>query len=97
MKPMFIFFWVQDVIKIAQAVLQSNHTLDDLFPLAEKLCADILKEYSSAEYMCPGLIFSYEPVVCMMYDINIEVIICKEFFAGPVYFNPKGLESSACM
>ena len=70
--------WVQDIIQVAQAVLQSNHTLDDLFPLAEKLCADVLKEYSSAEYMCPGLIFSYEPVVCITSTFKLS-FICTEF------------------
>lgn len=100
MKPKFTSCgYVQDVIKIVQAVLKSNHTLDDLFPVAEKLCGDVLKKYSFAEYMCPGLIFSYEPVVCITSTFKLS-FICKEFmlfFAGSVCFNPKGLESEACV
>ena len=55
---------LQETVKIVQDTFQSNHTLDDVFPLLEKLCIDLMKDYSSAAYMCPGMIFSYGPVVC---------------------------------
>ena len=60
----FIILWVQDAVKIMQDVLESNRTLKDVFPLVEKICVDMMeKNYNSATYMCPGLIYSYGPVV----------------------------------
>lgn len=55
---------IQDAIKIMQDALESNRTLKDVFPLVERICVDVMeKNYNSAPYMCPGLIYSYGPVV----------------------------------
>ena len=55
---------MQDAIKIIQDALDSNRTLKDIFPLIEKICVDVMeKKFNSATYMCPGLIYSYGPVV----------------------------------
>ena len=55
---------MQDAIKIIQDALDSNRTLKDVFPLIEKICVDVMeKKFDSAKYMCPGLIYSYGPVV----------------------------------
>lgn len=66
----FNIVWMQDAVKIIQDALDSNHTLKDVFPLIEKICVDVMeKEFDSAKYMCPGLIYSYGPVVSRCWDI----------------------------
>ena len=60
----FNIVWMQGAIKIIQDALDSNRTLKDVFPLVEKICVDVMeKKFSSATYMCPGLTYSYGPVV----------------------------------
>ena len=62
----------QDAVKIIQDALDSNRTLEDIFPLAEKICVDVMekKDRSAAMYMCPGLIYSYGPVVSGLATIS---------------------------
>ena len=71
---------LQDAVKLIQDALQSNRTLDDIFPLAEKVCVDLMKDYSSAPYMCPGIIFSYGPVVSECWKYNTCIIVVMAYF-----------------
>ncbi len=52
----------QDFISLLQIVVDSNGTLDDIYPLAEKICVLILKE-AAGRVICPGFIRSYGPPV----------------------------------
>lgn len=57
----------QATVKIIRDALQSNKTLNDVYPYAEKLCVYVTTERfhsSGGAYTCPGLIHSYGPVVC---------------------------------
>lgn len=50
-----------------------------MFPLVEKVCVDLMKEYSSTAYMCPGIILSYGPVVSFngLKLVDLEMINTK--------------------
>jgi hypothetical protein len=62
---------MQDGIKIIQDALDSNRTLKDVFPLIEKICVDVMKKkFDSVTYMCPGLIYSYGPVVSRRWAVS---------------------------
>ena len=58
-------FFTQDAVKLVQIALDSNATLEDVLPLAEKLCNQALGKVFNyvGTYMCPGLLQSYGPVV----------------------------------
>lgn len=53
---------LQDGFKLIQLVVESNFTLEETFPLINGLCVRVLGK-GGGDYMCPGFIFSYGPVV----------------------------------
>ena len=61
----FTHVHTQEVVKLAQHAVDSNATLDDILPLAERVCEYALGVIWKfvGMYMCPGVIKSYAPVV----------------------------------
>lgn len=56
---------MQEVVKLAQDLVDSNATLDDILPMAVKVCEDALRVFGpyTGTYMCPGFMKTYVPVV----------------------------------
>lgn len=55
----------KEAVTLLQHALDSNATLNDILPLAERVCEyalGVVWKYVGT-YMCPGLLRSYVPVV----------------------------------
>ena len=53
----------QDGVKLFQQAVDSNLTLDTVYPVVHELCLEALPR--GGEYTCPGFIYSYGPVVSL--------------------------------
>ena len=67
---------MQDVVKLAQDLVDSNATLDDILPLAVKVCEGGLRVFGpyTGTYMCPGFMKAYIPVV-RSWNSQLAVIV----------------------
>lgn len=52
---------LQDGFELVRYVVETNLTLEEVFPLVNSICVRLIG--SGGEYMCPGFIYSYGPVV----------------------------------
>ena len=64
MMPIKLINSIQDGFMLLQLAVESNFTLEETFPLLNGLCVGALGK-GGGDYVCPGFIFSYGPVVNM--------------------------------
>ena len=68
-----LFLLLQFIVLFIHDAIASNKTFEDVYPTAVKVCVPLLDSRNiSGEYMCPGIISSYGPVVSLCMYIIIK-------------------------
>ena len=51
-------------MRVVKEYVEENASVHDAYPVLEPLCIELLKELDYyGPYMCPGVVYSYGPVV----------------------------------